>query len=53
MSEETKYRMNAMSSRIAQYTIIDTLHTLISYKNKEPSLKCIHSVEKSMFTLKY
>lgn len=52
-SQETQYRIVALASRIAQYTIIDTLYTLIAMKHlKKANLK-FRMLEKALENKKY
>ena len=52
-SEETKYHVVALSSRLAQLTIIDTLYIIISLKNQNISYKRMSAIEKALQTKKY
>lgn len=51
-SKETKYRIVAMSSRIAQMAIIDTIYTIIAIR-KPDSVDNFHNIEKSLNKKKY
>ena len=51
-SPETRYRILAMSSRIAQITLIDTLYTLIALK-KPDATNGFHKLEKALGATKY
>jgi RpiR family carbohydrate utilization transcriptional regulator len=51
-SKETKYRIVAMSSRIAQMAIIDTIYTIIATRIPDISEK-FHNIEKALETKKY
>ena len=52
-AEETKYTILAMSSRIAQLAIIDTLYTYIVLNGGEQILQAIHETESALETKKY
>jgi len=52
-SEETKYHIVALSSRIAQLTIVDTLYITISLQNKKASLQKMSAIEKALESKKY
>ena len=52
-SEETKYNILALNSRIAQLAIIDTLYFYIVYHRSEGTLKSIQETEHSLLTKKY
>ena len=52
-SEETKYHVIALSSRIAQLSIIDTLYIYVSLKNKSHSLELMHNIDKALQSKKY
>jgi RpiR family carbohydrate utilization transcriptional regulator len=51
-SKETKYRIVALSSRIAQMVIIDSIYTIIACK-KPGCVELFHSLEKSLNKKKY
>lgn len=51
-SQETHYRIVALSSRIAQIAIIDTLYTLIAMR-KPDSIEGFHHVEEALQAKKY
>lgn len=51
-SSETKYRIVAMSSRIAQMAIIDTLYTIIAARTPEIA-ENFHNIEKALEVKKY
>ena len=53
LSNETKHNLSAIASRLAQMSIIDCLHSIISYKNEESSVSHIRKVNISMASLKY
>lgn len=52
-SEETKYNILALSSRIAQLVIIDTIYFYIVYNHSEDALESIRETEHSLLTKKY
>lgn len=52
-SRETQYRIVALASRIAQYTIIDTLYTLIAMKQLDKANKSFRTIEKALENKKY
>ena len=52
-SEETKYNILALNSRIAQLAIIDTLYFYIVYNRSNGALKSIQETEHSLLTKKY
>ncbi|NWG25431.1 MAG: MurR/RpiR family transcriptional regulator [Pseudorhodoplanes sp.] len=49
-AQETRYRMEAMSSRIAQLAVIDALYASIALKRWEPSLKAIDTAHRIIAT---
>lgn len=51
-SKETKYRIVAMNSRIAQMTIIDAIYTIIATRTPNISNK-FHDIEEALETKKY
>jgi DNA-binding MurR/RpiR family transcriptional regulator len=51
-SNETKYRILALSSRIAQIAIIDSIYTIISIKQKD-SVEGFRKVEEALESKKY
>lgn len=51
-SKETRYRIVAMSSRIAQMAIIDSIYTIIASK-KPNAIDSFHCIEKSLNKKKY
>ncbi|MDR4945617.1 MurR/RpiR family transcriptional regulator [Neobacillus cucumis] len=51
-SEETKYRSEALASRIAQLSIIDVLYVNIMIKNKEVSQESLEKVRKAILKTK-
>lgn len=48
ISDETSYRWDAISSRIAQLSILDTLYTLLMTKNKSKSLNARNKIRESI-----
>ena len=52
-SEETKYNILALNSRIAQLAIIDTLYFYIVYNRSEDAMESIKETEYSLLTKKY
>jgi len=52
-SEETKYTILGMNSRIAQLAIIDTIHTYIVLHKNEEGIKAIRATEKALQSKKY
>jgi len=52
-SEETKYRIIGLSSRIAQLAIIDALYIYISLKNKKKAIIAMNRTEKALQSKKY
>lgn len=52
-SEETKYNILALNSRIAQLAIIDTLYFYIVYNHSENAMESIQETEHSLLTKKY
>lgn len=52
-SEETKYNLLALNSRIAQLSIIDSLYYYIVFQQSEKALKSINETERSLNTKKY
>lgn len=51
-SNETRYRIVALSSRLAQMAIIDTLYTVIAMRSKSATER-FHKIEKALETKKY
>lgn len=51
-SQETRYRIAAMSSRIAQMAIIDSLYTVIAVR-KADSVEGFYKIEKALKTKKF
>jgi DNA-binding MurR/RpiR family transcriptional regulator len=52
-SQETQYRIVALASRIAQYTIIDTIYTLIALRQLDQSSQSFRNIEKALEKKKY
>ena len=52
-SKETKYNILALSSRIAQLAIIDTMYFHIVYNRYNDALKSIQDTEHALLTKKY
>lgn len=52
-SRETKFRTEAMSSRIAQTTIIDSLYTLVAFRNKKKASESIKKIEDAIVIKQY
>ena len=52
-SEETKYTILAMNSRIAQLAIIDSIYIYIVFHKSEEAIKAIHDTERSLQSKKY
>lgn len=52
-SKETEYRIIALSSRISQYTIIDSLYTTLALKRRESKRAQTHVIEKALEKKKY
>ena len=52
-SEETKYNILALNSRIAQLAIIDTLYFYVVYNRSDDALESIKETEYSLLTKKY
>ena len=52
-SKETKYRIVALASRIAQIAIIDTLYTIIALKKKQEIVAGFHKLESALEKKKY
>ena len=52
-SEETKYNILALNSRIAQLAIIDTLYFYIVYSRSDDALESIKKTEHSLLSKKY
>lgn len=52
-SQETKYRTNAISSRMAELTIADVLYTGIALRKGEQTLQRFEAMEKALTVKKY
>lgn len=52
-SQETRYRILAMASRIAQLGIIDTLYIYMALRKKQKAIDAIKRVEKALQSKKY
>lgn len=52
-SDETKYNILALNSRIAQLAIIDALYFYIVYNNSNNAMQSIQQTEHSLLTKKY
>lgn len=52
-SQETKYRTYAISSRMAELTIIDTLYTGVSLRLGEQAIGNFEALEKALVVKKY
>jgi len=52
-AEETKHTILAMSSRIAQLAIIDTIYTYILFNSDNTAIKAIQETEKALQSKKY
>lgn len=52
-AEETKHNLLALSSRIAQLSIIDTLYFYIAYQKSEKAMEAIKQTERSLLSKKY
>jgi RpiR family carbohydrate utilization transcriptional regulator len=52
-SKETKYRIVALASRVAQITIIDTLYTMLALARKAEIVDGFHNVEIALKDKKY
>jgi len=52
-SDETKYNILALNSRIAQLAIIDALYFYIVYNNSNDAMQSIQQTEHSLLTKKY
>lgn len=53
VSEETKYNILALTSRIAQLSIVDALYYYIVYQQSDNAIKSIDETELSLRTKKY
>jgi len=52
-SRETKFRSEAMASRVAQATIIDVLYTIVSIKNLEQTIDAQRNIEECIVIKQY
>ncbi len=52
-SDETKYNILALSSRISQLSIINAIYFYIVYRKSEKAMRSIYSTENSMLSKKY
>ena len=52
-SQETKYRTYAISSRMAELTIIDTLYTAVALRLGERAIENFEALEKALIVKKY
>jgi RpiR family transcriptional regulator, carbohydrate utilization regulator len=52
-SEETKYRIIGLSSRIAQLAIIDSIYVYVSLRNKEKAVDSMRRIERALQSKKY
>jgi len=52
-SEETKYHVISLSSRLAQLAIIDTLYIYTALRNQSQSLELMNTIDKALQTKKY
>jgi Transcriptional regulators len=52
-SEETKYTILGMNSRLAQLAIIDSIYIYIIFHKSEEAIKAIHDTERSLQSKKY
>lgn len=52
-SDETKFRILALSSRIAQLAIIDTLYLYVALRRDDEAVKSIGRAEKALHSKKY
>lgn len=52
-SQETRYRTYAISSRMAELTIIDTLYTGVALKMGEQAIDNFEALEKALIVKKY
>jgi len=52
-SRETRFRQEAMASRLCQTSIIDSLYTLIALARREESLKNLSKIENVIVTKQY
>ncbi len=52
-SNESKYRIVAIASKIAQITIIDTIYTILAIRHKNTSVDIFRNIEKALESKKY
>ncbi len=52
-SRETKFRSEAMASRVAQATILDVLYTIVSMKNIENTIEAQRNIEEHIVIKQY
>ena len=52
-SDETRYRILALSSRIAQLALIDTLYLYVAMRRDEAAVDAVNRAEKALHTKKY
>jgi DNA-binding MurR/RpiR family transcriptional regulator len=52
-SEEVKYRVLSLSSRIAQLALIDALYIWVSIHREDQALDTMQSIEKALEKTKY
>ena len=48
IADETKYRSESLSSRIAQLAIIDSLYTIIMLNDEEKSKSSLHKIREAI-----
>ncbi|MFH1512804.1 MAG: MurR/RpiR family transcriptional regulator, partial [Bacillota bacterium] len=52
-SKEAQYHILALASRIAQYTLIDSIYTSLAIKRREGKGECQQDIERALEKLKY
>jgi DNA-binding MurR/RpiR family transcriptional regulator len=52
-SQETKYRILALSSRVAQLAIIDSIYTIMAIKKGDAAIRQFHKMETALSKTKY
>lgn len=52
-SQETRYRILALASRVAQLSIIDALYVYIAFRKKESAYTAIQRIERALQSKKY
>ena len=52
-SDETKYNILGMSSRIAQLAIISAIHTYLILRHSDTSVEAVHNTERALLSKKY